>query len=197
MDVCVLRWPDQADEAHRLASLGTPRLLLVEPGVPPPTETSCVADWLRLPVEDQDMRARLAALSERSLRHPIAPVVDDCGGVSYRGTTVFLPEVDERIARILIESFGRPVRNEELISRVWTEDASKGALRVHVFRLRHRLAPLGLTITSIRGHGYVMREAEATDTAAIAERITSYLRRPRTPLSRRLTDSAGLAMRPP
>src|SRR5262249_19166521 len=126
MDVCVLRWPDQADEAHRLASLGTPRLLLVEPGVAPPTETSCVADWLRLPVEDQDMRARLAALSERSLRHPIAPVVDDCGGVSYRGTTVFLPEVDERIARILIGSFGHPVRNEELISRVWTEDASKG-----------------------------------------------------------------------
>jgi hypothetical protein len=37
-------------------------------------------------------------------------------------------------------------------------------LRVHICRLRHRIAPLGLTITNIMGHGYVMREAEATDT---------------------------------
>lgn len=171
MDVCILRWPDQADEADRLASLGTPRLLLVEPGVPPPTETSCVADWLRLPAEDRDVDARLTALAERASRHPTTPVVDDYGAVSYRGTTVFLPAVDERIARILIESFGRPVLNEELISGAWTEDASKGALRVHLSRLRHRLAPLALTITSIRGRGYVMREAKgdqiATDSQAV------------------------------
>lgn len=79
MDVCVLRWPDQADEADRLASLGSPRLLLVEPGAPPPTETSCVVDWLRLRADDQDMRVRLAALSERAARHPSGPVVNDYG----------------------------------------------------------------------------------------------------------------------
>jgi hypothetical protein len=90
-DVFVLRWPDEADEADRLASLGAPRLLLVEPGVAPPAETSCLVDWMRLPADDEDVRARVAALAERAARHPIVPVMDDYGQVSHGATTVFLP----------------------------------------------------------------------------------------------------------
>ena len=160
MDVCVLCWPDQADEVDRLASLGTPRLLLVEPGVPPPAETSCVADWLRLPAEDQDMRARLAALSERAARHPSGPVVNEYGQLSHRGTTAFLSCIDERITKLLIANLGHAVPAEELAARVWTDDGTNETLRVHISRLRRRIAPLGLTITNIRGHGYVMREAD-------------------------------------
>src|SRR5262245_2430795 len=115
MDVSLLRWPDQADEADRLARIGAPRLLLVKPGVAPPTETSCVVDWLRLPADGEDMCARLAALAERAARHPSRPFVDDDGQVSHQGTAVFLPPVHERIARILIESRGRPVPAEDLI----------------------------------------------------------------------------------
>lgn len=164
MDVRVLRWPDQADESERLARLEAPRLLLVEPGVAAPTETSCVVDWLRLPADGEDMCARLAALAERAARHPSRPFVDDDGQVSHQGTAVFLPPVHERIARILIESRGRPVPAEDLIPRVWPQDGTIETLRGNISRLRDRIAPLGLTITHITGHGYVMREAEATDT---------------------------------
>jgi hypothetical protein len=165
MDISVLRWSDQADEARRLASLEVPRLLLIEPGAPPPTETSCLVDWQRLPADDQDVHARLTALVERASRHPTAPIIDEYGGITYRGTTVFLSCIDERIAKILIERLGHPVPAEELISRVWAEDGTNETLRVHVTRLRHRLAPLALMITNIRGHGYVLAEAEAASTA--------------------------------
>jgi two-component system OmpR family response regulator len=160
-DVVVLRWPDQADEADRLASLGRPRLLVVEPGVAPPRDASCLVDWLRLPADDEDVRARVAALAARAARHPTVPVADDHGQVSHEGTTVSLPSIEERVAKVLIENFGHPVRAEELISCVWAEDGSNLALRVHISRLRHRLAPLGVAIKSIRGFGYVMRHAES------------------------------------
>jgi len=163
-DVRILRWPDQADEADRLARLEAPRLLIVESGVPPPTETSCVVDWLRLPADDEDLRARLVALAERAARHPSRPVVDGYGQLSYRGTTVFLSSVDEQITKILVENFGHPVPAEGLIPRVWPQHGTNENLRVHISRLRHRIAPLGLTITNVKSHGYVMREAEATDT---------------------------------
>src|SRR5262245_49534821 len=164
MNVRILRWPEQADEADRLARLEVPRLLIVESGVPPPTETSCVADWLRLPADDADLSARLAALSKRAAQHPSQPFVDDDGQVSHRETTAFLSSIDERVTKILIEHFGHPVPAKDLIRCGWPQDGTNETLRVHISRLRHRIAPLGLTITNIRGHGYVMREAEATDT---------------------------------
>ena len=163
-DVRILRWPDQADEADRLARLEAPRLLIVESGGAPPTETSCVADWLRLPADDEDLRARLVALAERAARHPSKPVVDGYGQLSYRGTTVFLSSVDERLTKILVENFGHPIPAEDLIPRVWPQHGTNENLRVHISRLRHRIAPLGLNITNIKSHGYLMREAEATDT---------------------------------
>jgi len=164
VDVRILRWPKQADEADRLARLEVPRLLIVESGVPPPTETSCVVDWLRLPADDADLSARLAALSERAARHPSQPFVNEYGQLSHRGTKAFLSSIDERVTKILTENFGHPVPANDLIRCGWPQDGTNETLRVHISRLRHRIAPLGLTITNIAGHGYVMREAEAPDT---------------------------------
>jgi DNA-binding response OmpR family regulator len=169
-DVFVLRWPEEAEAVKRLARLGIPRLLLVEPGVMPPTGTSCVEDWLRLPADDVDMRARLTALAERAARHPSVPVFEDYGCLSHRGATVFLPPVDEQVARALVEHIGKPVPVDELRARAWPDGGSDTALRVHISRLRRRLSPLGLAITSVRNRGYLIRDAGAVDptTAAAA-----------------------------
>ena len=109
------------------------------------------------------MSARLAALSKRAARHPSQPFVDEHGQLSHRGTTVFLPRIDERVTKILTENFGHPVPAKDLIRCGWSQGGTNETLRVHISRLRHRIAPLGLTITNITGHGYVMREAEAAD----------------------------------
>ncbi|HMF81944.1 MAG TPA: helix-turn-helix domain-containing protein [Acidimicrobiia bacterium] len=162
-EVFVLRWPEEVDAVERLRHLGIPRLLLVEPGVAPPNGTSCVEDWVRLPADDVDLRVRLAALAERAARHPPAPIVEDHGCLSHRGVTVILPPVDERVARALVEHFGLPVTVEELRARAWPDGGSNTALRVHISRLRRRLEPLGLAITSVRGRGYLIRDPETVD----------------------------------
>jgi hypothetical protein len=157
-DVVVLRWPEQGAERERLERLGVPRLLIVEAGVDPPAGDSCLEDWLRLPAEDCDVRARLLSLAQRAAHHPMVPLLDDFGQLTHRGVSVFLSPVDQRVAQVLVESFGTSVRDEELARRAWPAGSSDQTLRVHISRLRRRIAQLGLTITSVRNVGYVMHE---------------------------------------
>jgi two-component system OmpR family response regulator len=157
-DVVILHWPEQADRVDDLERLGIPRLLIIEPEVAPPPSTSCLEDWLRLPVDDASLRARLVALAAHAQRHPTVPALDEHGQLSHRGETVFLSMTDQRIAEALIEQFGRVVSEEELLERVQPESRNDQTLRVNVSRLRRRIAPLGLAITCVRGHGYLMQQ---------------------------------------
>jgi len=156
-DVVVLSWPQQAGERERLEATATPRLWLVERGSEPPVATGCLDDWLRLPAEDADVRARVAALAERARHHPAVPAMDEHGQLSYRGTVVVLSPVEQQLARPLLDRFGAAVGEAELIASAWDGTGNDQTLRVHVSRLRRRLAPTGLTIASIRGYGYVLR----------------------------------------
>ena len=74
-DVVVLSWPAQTEEREGLERKGVPRLWLVEAGVDPPVGDSCIEDWLRMPAEDADVRARLASLAARAA-HPVGPPLD-------------------------------------------------------------------------------------------------------------------------
>ena len=157
-DVVVLRGPEQRDAVERLDRRGVARLLLVEPDASPPDTDSCLEGWLRLPATETDLRARLRTLERRARKHPARPTVDEFGQISHRDRALILSPLDQRIARLLVECFGAVVHDDELLGRVWPEGGSAQALRVHVSRLRRHVAPIGLTITSVRNVGYVMRE---------------------------------------
>jgi len=158
-DVAVLRWPDDQEESARLERLGLPRLLVVEPEMAPPESASCLQAWIRFPATDEDVRARLAALGHHAARHPAAPVIDPWGQLSFRDMNAFLSPREHAIAQALVNLFGTAVSEDELIQAGWPEDdGTATALRVHCHRLRRRLAPLRLTVKSIRGYGYMMHQ---------------------------------------
>jgi hypothetical protein len=159
-DVVILRWPEQADRIDDLERQGVPRLLLVEPESAPPPSTSCIEDWLRLPVDDASLRARLVSLAAHALRHPMVPSLGEHGQLSHRGETVFLSLTDQRIAQVLIESFGHVVSEQTLLARVRPDGRNDQTLRVNVSRLRRRIASLGLAITCVRSQGYLMQQRE-------------------------------------
>ena len=130
-DVVVVRWPEQRADAERLARLERPHLLLVEPGVAPPVLQGCLADWIRLPADDADVRARLTALAARSLIHPAVPVVDEFGELSFRGTAR-VPLTDRSAARRTARRIVRPRRARQRALRTDLErrgcvDQSSGA----------------------------------------------------------------------
>jgi hypothetical protein len=158
-DVAVLSWPEQADQRPRLEGNATPHLWLVEPGVDPPVAENCLEDWLRLPADDADVRARIVSLAKRAEHHPARPDLDQLGQLSHHGAVVLLSPLEQRLAAPLVASFGEPVSEADLIGSGWPEGGNEQTLRVHMSRLRHRLTPVGLTLTSVRAYGYVMRSA--------------------------------------
>jgi hypothetical protein len=157
-DVVILHWPAQSDRIDDLERLGVPRLLLVEPDSPPPPSTSCIEDWMRLPVDDASLRARLVALAAHAQRHPIVPTLDEHGRLSHRGDSVFLSMTDQKLAQVFVDNFAQVVSEEMLLETSGLDGRNDQTLRVNVSRLRRRVAPLGLSITCVRGHGYVFQQ---------------------------------------
>ena len=78
-DVLIVRWPEEAAGMQRLRTLGRPRLLIVAPSAPAPAPVNCGEDWILLPAEDADVRARIAPPAARATRHgfPEPQVIGD------------------------------------------------------------------------------------------------------------------------
>ena len=61
---------------------------------------------------------------------------------------------------VLLEDFGNGVPTENLLAGGWGgARPGNGALRVHILRLRRRIAPLGLAIHTLPGRGYLLSYA--------------------------------------
>ncbi len=160
-----MRWPAEAPRRAHLVEEGRPRLLLVEDGASPPEAVDCLEDWLRVPVDDAELGARMAALAVRAGVHagPDRPELDDDGVLRRGGAWVSLPPVEARLIAALLDRLGAVVSREALARAGWPDGApGRNALDVHVLRLRRRLAPVGLVIRTVRSRGYLL-EVSASD----------------------------------
>jgi DNA-binding response OmpR family regulator len=160
LGVALVNWPEHADQVAALARAGLPRLLLVAPDADPPTSVDAIEDWVRLPADERDVAARVLRLRSRGeTSAEELPTVDGSGRLLYAGTWVALSPIEARIASALTERFRAVVSEEELGRRGWpAERWPAGALRVHLTRLRQRLAPLGLEIARVRMQGLVLQD---------------------------------------
>lgn len=166
MEVALVRWPAERDRRERLQAHNLPRLLLVEDGAAPPASDDCLEDWLRVPVDDTELRVRTANLELRSVHHEAAaPLLDDDSVLHYRDSWVALPPVEARLMSAMLERIGAVVARDSLARAGWPDGApGRNALDVHVLRLRRRVAPLGLVIRTVRSRGYLL-ESESRQMA--------------------------------
>ena len=69
--------------------------------------------------------------------------------------------LDELVARALVDSFGHAVA-EERLARADAAGTSRESerIRLAVTRLRRKVRPLGLGITSLRGFGYYLHDLD-------------------------------------
>ena len=129
----------------------------------------CLEDWVRVPAAEDEVRARVRALTVRSRAHtstgenghaPSGPVLDDFGVLRGNGAWVALPPLEARLAEALLERLGSVTSRELLVRAGWPAGApGRNALDVHVLRLRRRLQPVGLAIRTVRSRGYLMEAA--------------------------------------
>jgi two-component system, OmpR family, response regulator len=168
MDVTLVRWPSEQPRRDRLAEEGLPRLLLIDASEVPPVVVDLLEDWIRVPADDADIRARVATLQTRfDAVGSVAPVIDDDGVVRVGAAWVSLPPVEARITNALLDRFGAVVSREALGRSGWPDGApGRNALDVHVLRLRRRLAPLGLVIRTVRSRGYLLEASDFVQPSA-------------------------------
>jgi len=161
MDVTLLRWPAEAPVRDRMAEAHEARLLLVEQDHDPPRVLDCLEDWIRVPAAEEDVQARVDALSVRIQAHDHpAPAVDDDGVLRHHGKWVALPPLEARLTATLLMRFGAVVGRDTLIRAVWPNGSpGRNALDVHVLRLRRRISPLHLAVRTVRSRGYLIEEA--------------------------------------
>jgi len=141
-----------------LRESGVPRLLLVDQGAPPPMPSDELEDWVRVPADEVDVHARVETLDRRARSRAAAlPELDGDGVLRSNGTWVPLPPVEARLLRALLDRFGSVVGREALADAGWPgRTPDRNVLDVHVLRLRRRIAPIGLTIRTVRSRGYLL-----------------------------------------
>jgi two-component system response regulator TctD len=121
-------------------------------------------DYLPKPFEVAELEARIKALLRRS--NKVTPVVQ-IGGLAF-DTTNRVTSVDGKalsltpreltVLEALVTRQGRPVTREALFDKVFgiDDDVNPEAIEVYVHRLRKKLVGSDVTITTVRGLGYVL-----------------------------------------
>lgn len=158
MEVVLLRWPIEEPRRQRLRDEGRVRLLLVEGGAAAPRCDDTLEDWIRVPVDEADVRARVDGLARRSMVLQAGrPDLDHDGLLRFSGGWVSLPPVEARLMSALLERYETVVSRDQLARSGWPKGApGRNALDVHVLRLRRRIAPLSLSIKTVRSRGYLL-----------------------------------------
>jgi DNA-binding response OmpR family regulator len=154
-EVVAIRWPEERDDAARFVAAGVAVLYLVTEEDDPPTPSGCLEDWVRVPGDDRDLRARFAALELRAALHHAPPFVDDDGRVHHGGKIVALNSNEARLAAVLAAHLGMVISDEELLEAIAQDVTRPPSLRGEVGRLRSRLRDVDLAIRRAR-HGYVL-----------------------------------------
>jgi hypothetical protein len=167
VDVVLVRWPAEGDRRDRLEVDRVPRLLLVDPGAPPPRVTDDYEDWVRMPADERDVRARVDVLMRRSALS--LPALDEDGVVRFNGEWVAVPPLEARIVGPLVDRFEAVVSRDAVTRAAWPEGApGRNALDVHILRLRRRLEAVGLAIRTIRSRGFLLEGASESSQKADA-----------------------------
>ncbi|MGE0313034.1 MAG: response regulator [Lautropia sp.] len=124
-------------------------------------------DFLAKPFELAELEARLFALIRRSrgTAHPrfaCGPLVWDPSTRRFTlaGKVLALTPREHALLGALIRHSGEPLAKRDLLERVFADesDAAPEAVEVLVHRLRKRLDPSTVRITTLRGLGYMLEE---------------------------------------
>ncbi|HRD98216.1 MAG TPA: response regulator [Rubrivivax sp.] len=122
-------------------------------------------DFLAKPFELAELEARLMALIRRA-RGSDRPRFA-CGPLSYDAATkqftlhhepLVLTPREHAVLRALIQRSGEPLSKQEILDRVFSDEADvhPEAVEVLVHRLRKRLDAGAVRITTLRGLGYLL-----------------------------------------
>jgi hypothetical protein len=156
--VVLLRWPQDEDRRRVAAKDGVPRLLLLDDTTPPPRTADLLEDWLRAPVDREELWARRAELVRRAHCAAYGPALDDDGLLRWHDQWVPIPTAQVPVVALLVTRVREVVHLDE-ITAVYSAaggSADRTAVKAVMGRIVKRCAQVGLAVRSVRGRGYVL-----------------------------------------
>lgn len=169
-----LRWPAEDRVRTELADAGIPRILLVAADAAPPEDWDDLEDWVRLPLDPEELHGRARTLRRRA-RATERPWFDVDGLLRVGDRWLDLPPGPRAVVELLLARFGQVVDAHEL-AKAYLDcggSARESARKTMIVRVRHRLAELGLELHNVRDCGYLLEwadEACATSSSASCAR---------------------------
>lgn len=164
MELLVVRWPDEEEQRAAAAAAGIPRLLVVDENQAPPQVADDLEDWVRSPALDVDVEARVRTVMARArAKRRVTPTLQD-DVLSFCGRSVALAPLDARLGEVLVSRYGAVVSRQAMFAAGWPgQSPDRNVLDVHLLRLRRRIAPLGLSVKTVRARGYLLEPEEQID----------------------------------
>ncbi|WP_029461606.1 response regulator transcription factor [Serpentinimonas raichei] len=133
-------------------------------------------DYLPKPFDLDELEARVRALHRRSQSSSATKpgsaagvgtlpafgglrADPDSGAVYFEGQALDLAPREAALLRALLERPGRAIAKEQLLERVFphADEIQPDAVEVVVYRLRKKIAHLGVELVTLRGLGYLLK----------------------------------------
>ena len=155
--VRLLRWPADDHIRTALADAGVPRILLIAPGAAPPEHWDELEDWVRLPLDPDELQGRARTLRRRA-RASDRPWFDGDGLLRVGERWFDLPAGPRAVVALLVARFGEVVYDDEL-AKAYLESggsARESARKTMIVRVRQRLTDMGLELHNVRDAGYLL-----------------------------------------
>jgi len=161
--VKLVRWPVEEQVRSLCKDEGIPCLLVVEAGVEPPICSDPREDWVRPPISQPDLDARVEALFNRVYGSRV-PRLDSVGTLYFDDQLVTISTAQIKLMELFVERFGEVVSRDELIERLNESSAAptRNSLDLHIMRLRRRLGDVNLAIRTAWGQGYLLEAPESS-----------------------------------
>ncbi|MCU1485849.1 MAG: transcriptional regulator [Actinomycetia bacterium] len=90
---------------------------------------------------------------------PELPTMDEYDLLHHGHEWVALSASEAAVVTLLLERYGRVVGRDRLEAAVWPTVGAppRSMLNQLMIRVRRRIEPLGLEVTTVRGRGYLLR----------------------------------------
>ena len=127
-------------------------------------------DYMVKPFEVEELEARIRVLVRRRARRNVPEIA--CGRLAYDtntrlfavdGTALALTPREHAVLEALVMNLGKTVSKAKLADTLFTlnEDTSPDAIEIYVHRLRKKIEGSDTAIVTLRGLGYLLRDAGA------------------------------------
>jgi two-component system, OmpR family, response regulator len=152
-----LRWPHERSARPHLIKKRIPVLWIVESTFEPPECVDPLEDWVRPPLHQRDVHARVACLTQRARKERVPTITTD-NVLCSRDMRLPLADSEATIMTALVENFQKVVPRKKLVECGWgtASPEHRNALDLRILRLRRRIAPLNLEIVTVWGRGYML-----------------------------------------